>query len=67
MQELVDYVIRSRPESERTVIVQQFQNLLKQKGDEDPAEDDGKIYHRQLLLYILPEIKSLGDGSERGY
>ncbi|KAJ7068720.1 PCI domain-containing protein [Mycena amicta] len=61
IQELVNYIVRHRPEEERAVFIRPFQDAL--KGNK-PLDED-KQRRRKVFSMVLAETKSLGEGSEK--
>ncbi|CAK5262518.1 unnamed protein product [Mycena citricolor] len=64
IQELVNYVVRSKSEEERPASIRPYQDALKTEEDATPlAEDDER--RRKVLLMVLADVQSLGEGSEK--
>ncbi|TFK66562.1 hypothetical protein BDN72DRAFT_844179 [Pluteus cervinus] len=64
IQELVNYIVRSRSDEERAAFIRPFQESLKnEKGSKPLAEDSER--RKQLLSMVLDEVKGLGDGNEK--
>ncbi|KAJ7098753.1 hypothetical protein B0H15DRAFT_901333 [Mycena belliarum] len=64
IQELVNYIVRNRPEEERTAFIRPFQDVMKTEPGKPPlAEDEDR--RRKILSMVLADVKSLGDGSEK--
>jgi len=65
IQELLSYIVRNRSDEERATFISPFQNALKSSEGRKPIEEDEQ--RRKLILSkLLPEVKGLGDGSEKG-
>ncbi|KAF7355712.1 Eukaryotic translation initiation factor 3 subunit M [Mycena sanguinolenta] len=65
IQELVNYIVRNRSEEERTAFIRPFQDALKTEPGKKPLdEDDGR--RRKIFSMVVVEVKTLGDGSEKG-
>ncbi|KAF7294350.1 Eukaryotic translation initiation factor 3 subunit M [Mycena chlorophos] len=61
IQELVNYIVRNKPEEERAVFIRPFQDALK---GAKPLDED-KDRRRKVFSMVLAETKSLGEGSEK--
>ena len=66
MRELVEFIARSRTETERLELLDQFRSVLKSNGDELEAGAKYIERRRSVLSLILSEIKGVGSGSEKG-
>jgi translation initiation factor 3 subunit M len=62
---LVNYVVRNRSEEERTAFIRPFQEALKTDAGKKPLEEDDDR-RRKILSMVLVDVKTLGDGSEKG-
>ena len=62
VQELAEYLARSKPEEERAAFLKPFQDAI--QGDLPIAEDEGR--RKKALSMLLGEVKDLGDGTEKG-
>ncbi|KAJ3516149.1 hypothetical protein NLJ89_g1305 [Agrocybe chaxingu] len=62
--DLLSYLAKGRSDEERAVFVAPFQNALRSGEGKKPIEEDGP--RRKLILSkLLPEVKGLGDGSDK--
>ncbi|KZT42985.1 PCI-domain-containing protein [Sistotremastrum suecicum HHB10207 ss-3] len=59
-QELVNYLARRLPETDRPAFIRPFQDALKSAGDEENHEQ-----RRVVLSLVLEQVTGLGDGNER--
>lgn len=65
VQELVTYLSRSLPETERATLIHSYQALLRTAEGATPLKDDG-VRKRAVILQVAADVKNLGDGSDRG-
>ncbi|KAL0580738.1 hypothetical protein V5O48_001296 [Marasmius crinis-equi] len=64
IQELVNYIVRTRPEEERATFIRPFQDALKTESGQKPIEED-EDRRRKIFSMVISEVKGLGDGSEK--
>ncbi|EJF62277.1 PCI-domain-containing protein [Dichomitus squalens LYAD-421 SS1] len=62
--ELVNYLARALPEEGRPAYIQPFQESLATPEGQKPLDEDEER-RRQIFGTVLPEVKGLGDGSEK--
>ncbi|TBU32985.1 PCI-domain-containing protein [Dichomitus squalens] len=62
--ELVNYLARALPEEGRPAYIQPFQESLATPEGQKPLDEDEER-RRQVFGTVLPEVKGLGDGSEK--
>jgi len=65
IQELVNYIIRTRPEEERIAFIHPFQDAMKTGEGQKPMEEDQER-KKKVFAMVLSEVKGLGDGNEKG-
>ena len=63
--ELVNYLARALPEDGQAAYIQPFQDSLATAEGQKTLEEDVER-RRQVFGTVLPEVKGLGDGSEKG-
>ncbi|KAI5119609.1 hypothetical protein M0805_005779 [Coniferiporia weirii] len=64
VQELVDYIARSRPESERPAFREPFADALKTAEGQKPLGDDAER-KKQVALQVVEALDGLGEGSDK--
>ncbi|KAK7470302.1 hypothetical protein VKT23_001733 [Stygiomarasmius scandens] len=64
IQELVNYIIRTRPEEERIAFIHPFQDAMKIGEGQKPMEEDQER-KKKVFAMVLSEVKGLGDGNEK--
>ncbi|KAF9266295.1 PCI-domain-containing protein [Marasmius fiardii PR-910] len=64
IQELVNYIVRGRPEEERAAFIVPFQDALKTSEGQKPIDQDEER-RRKVLSMVLRELKDFGDGTEK--
>lgn len=65
MQELAEYIARSRPEAERQAFTSTFEESLKTGEGQTPIEEDTGRKQR-IILQVVDSVDSLGEGSDKG-
>lgn len=60
VQDLVNYLVRNKPEEERTSGIQPFQESLRAEY-KDPAEKK-----RKVIKQILDKVSGFGEGNDKG-
>lgn len=65
MQELVEYLARSVPESEQPTFIAPFRNALKTDATQKPFSED-RDRRRAIVTKIIEIVNGLGDGSDVG-
>lgn len=65
IRELVNCLAQGRSDEEKATFVQPFEEALTTAGGQKPFEQDEER-RRKVLALLLPEVNSIGSGSERG-
>ncbi|KAJ8086989.1 hypothetical protein PM082_005814 [Marasmius tenuissimus] len=64
IQELVNYIVRNRPEEERATFIRPFQDALKTEGGQKRIDED-EDRRRKTISMVISEVKGVGDGNEK--
>ncbi|KAH8118642.1 PCI-domain-containing protein [Phellopilus nigrolimitatus] len=64
IRELVEYIARTKPESERTAFKQPFADVLKTAEGQKSFEEDSER-KQQVVLQVVAALDNLGEGSDR--
>ncbi|KAL1737771.1 hypothetical protein HDZ31DRAFT_70805 [Schizophyllum fasciatum] len=65
IQELVNFLVRNHSDEERTAFIRPFSEALKtEEGKKPLSENDDR--KREIFSHLVPEIKTLGDGTDKG-
>ncbi|THV08227.1 PCI-domain-containing protein [Dendrothele bispora CBS 962.96] len=64
IQELVNYVVRTRSEEERAAFIRPFQDAMK-KEDGKKSLDEDEERKKKVISMVLSEVKGFGDGNEK--
>ncbi|KAK1223316.1 hypothetical protein PQX77_013793 [Marasmius sp. AFHP31] len=64
IQELVNYIVRNRPEEDRATFIRPFQDALKTEGGQKRIDED-EDRRRKIISMVISEVKGVGDGNER--
>jgi translation initiation factor 3 subunit M len=62
---LVNYIVRNRSEEERAAFIRPFQDVLKTEPGKKPLDEDD-ARRRKIFSMVAVEVKTLGEGSEKG-
>ncbi|CAA7260135.1 unnamed protein product [Cyclocybe aegerita] len=62
--DLLSYLAKGRSDEERAAFVAPFQNALRSGEGKKPIEED-ELRRKLILSKLLPEVKGLGDGSDK--
>lgn len=65
IRELVNYLAQGRSDEEKAAFVQPFEEALTTAEGQKPFEEDEER-RRKVLASVLPEVKSIGNGTDRG-
>lgn len=65
IQELAEYIARSRPESDRQAFTSTFEEALKTGDGQTPLEKDTGRRQR-IISQVVDSVDGLGEGSDKG-
>lgn len=65
IRELVNYLAQGRSDEEKASFTQPFEDALATAEGQKPFEEDEER-RREVFEKVVPEVKGLGQGSERG-
>ena len=66
MQELIDFIARSRSGSDRNALMQKYHDLIVLNDEHTVSGELNNKHRRAILSFIMSEVRDIGDGSEKG-
>jgi translation initiation factor 3 subunit M len=63
--ELVEYIARGLPEQDRPAYIQSAQERIAAQEGQPPVSENEDL-KREIFTWFLGEVKSLGEGTDRG-